>query len=154
LAQLLNGFAFKALPMRDYTVHQTITLNAPPETVWEALTNPEQTRKYFFGCKVFSDWKAGSSIIFKGRMFWIIPITMKGKIIKATPGKLLKYTLSNGRGKSTSTVTDTLTEEDGKTILAISDNVGKGDGAEKRYHRSVKGWHKVLGGLKRLIDGY
>ncbi len=139
--------------MKDYTVHQTLTLNASPETVWDALTNPEQTRKYFFGCKVFSDWKAGSSITFKGRMFWIIPIEMKGKIIAATPGKLLKYTLSNSKGKSTSTVTDTITQKDDKTILEISDNVGDGDGAEKRYHRSVKGWRKVLSGLQKLVNG-
>jgi len=119
----------KAVTMKDYTVHQTLILNAPPETVWDALTNPEQTRKYFFGCRVFSDWKAGSSITFKGRMFWIITIKMTGKIIKATPGKLLKYTLSNGKGKSTSTVTDTIVEKDGKTILTISDNVGDGEGA-------------------------
>jgi len=141
--------------MKDYTVHQTITLNAEPATVWDALTNPEKTKEYFFNCRVLSDWKAGSPITFKGRMFWIIPIEMKGKIIKAQPGKLLKYSLKNGKGAdaTTSTVTDELTYENGKTTLSISDNVGDGEGAEKRYHRSVKGWHKVLKGLKELVDG-
>ena len=78
---------------------------------------------------------------------------MKGEIIKATPGKLLKYTLKNGKGKSatTSTVTDELTYIDGKTTLSVTDDVGSGEGAEKRYHKSVKGWDKVLSGLKKLI---
>ncbi len=140
--------------MKEYVVNQTVVLNADALTVWDALTNPQKTSKYFFGCKVFSDWKEGSSITFKGRMFWIIPIEMRGKIIKAVPGRLLKYNLKNGKeGKNgTSTVTDTLTFKDGKTTLTIMDDVGSGAGAEKRYHRSVKGWHKVLKGLKELIN--
>jgi uncharacterized protein YndB with AHSA1/START domain len=99
--------------MKDYIVKKTITINAPAQIVWDALTDPEKTKEYFFNCRVLSDWKAGSHIVFKERMFWIIPIEMKGTIKKITPGKLLQYTLSN-KGKSTSTVTDELTETDGK----------------------------------------
>ena len=140
--------------MKTYEVHQTVELNANAMTVWDALTNPEKTKEYFFGCRVFSDWKPGSSITFKGRMFWIIPIEMHGKIIEAQPGKLLKYELKNGKGinASTSLVTDKLSTKNGKTTLTITDNVGVGEGAEKRYHRSVKGWNKVLSGLKKFIN--
>jgi len=139
--------------VKSYVVHQQVVLNAEPETVWDALTNPEKTKEYFFNCRVLSDWEAGGSITFKGRMFWIIPIEMKGKIVKAEPGKLLKYTLKNGKGESASnsTVTDELSYKDGKTTLAITDDVGSGEGAEKRYHRSVKGWTKVLSGLKSYL---
>ena len=136
--------------MKKYEVHQQLTLNADPMTVWDALTNPEKTKKYFFGCRVFSDWKPGSPITFKGRMFWIIPIKIRGKIIEAKPGKVLKYELHNKAG-STSIVTDRLTTENGKTTLSIHDDVGMGEGAEKRYHRSVKGWHKILAGLKEFL---
>jgi uncharacterized protein YndB with AHSA1/START domain len=137
--------------MKDYIVKKTITINTPAQIVWDALTNPEKTKEYFFNCRVLSDWKAGSPIVFKGRMFWIIPIEMKGTIKKITSGKLLQYTLSN-RGKSTSIVTDELTETDGKTTLHITDDVGQGEGAEKRYHKSVKGWDKILKGLKDLVE--
>ena len=140
--------------MADYTVHQSVVLNAEPSAVWDALTNPEKTRKYFFNCKVISNWKTGSSITFKGRMFFIFPFEMHGKIIKAEPGKLLKYSLTNGKGASasTSTVTDELTYKNGKTTLSITDDVGDGEGAAKRYHRSVKGWNKILDGLKKFIN--
>ena len=140
--------------MADYTVHQSVVLNAEPSAVWEALTNPEKTKKYFFNCRVISNWKTGSPITFKGRMFFIFPFEMHGKIIKAIPGKLLKYTLKNGKGDTatTSTVTDELTYKGGRTKLSITDNVGAGEGAEKRYHRSVKGWNKILRGLKDLFD--
>jgi hypothetical protein len=39
-----------------------------------------------------------------------------------------------------------------KTILSITDDVGQGEGAEKRYSRSLKGWDKVLKGLKELVE--
>lgn len=137
--------------MSDYVVKKTIHLNAPASAVWEALTDPEQTKNYFFHCRVFSDWKVGSSITFKGKIFWIFPIEMHGKIEKITPGKLLQYTLSSKDGSS-STVTDELTEKDGKTTMHITDDVGQGEGAAKRYHRSVKGWDKILKGLKAHLS--
>ncbi len=141
--------------MKSYVVSQTTTINADPALVWDALTNPDSTKQYFFNCRVISDWKVGSPITFKGWMFWVIPITMKGEIVKVIPNKLLKYTLKNGKGASatTSTVTDELTLVDGKTKVHITDDVGEGEGAEKRYHRSVKGWHKILKGLKEFVEG-
>ncbi len=140
--------------MKDYIVKKHIIINAPAETVWDALTNPEKTKEYFFHCRVISDWKAGSPITFKGRMFFIIPIKMKGVIKKIEPGKLLQYTLSNkSDGKaSTSTVTDKLKFANWHTTLNITDDVGQGEDAEKRYKKSVKGLDKVLKGLKEFVE--
>ncbi len=139
--------------MKQYIVKKHIEITAPAEAVWDALTNPEKTKQYFFHCRVISNWKPGSPITFKGRMFWIIPIEMKGEIRKIEPGKLLQYTLSNkGDNETTSTVTDELKFAGGVTIVYITDNVGQGEGAEKRYKRSVKGWDKILKGLKEFVE--
>lgn len=128
-------------------------MKADPAQVWDALTNPEKTKEYFFNAEVLSDWKEGSKITFKGHMFWIIPFEMTGKILSIKAQKMLKYTLSNSDdSKSFSTVTDTLTYADGVTTLSVTDDVGDGEGAEERYHKSVKGWHKVLKGLKELVE--
>jgi len=79
---------------------------------------------------------------------------MNGTILEIEPEKLLKYNLINSDGNhpSTSTVTDQLTYENGVTRLSISDDVGQGEGAEERYERSVKGWDKVLSGLKEFVE--
>jgi len=139
--------------MKDHIVKKEITIKAEPSVVWDALTNPEKTKKYFFNCEVFSDWKEGSSITFKGRMFLVIPIKLRGRILKAEPGKLLQYTLKNSGDKSaSSTVTDKLTYQNGKTTLSVTDDVGEGGDAEGRYKKSVKGWEKVLKGLKEMIE--
>src|ERR1700712_4898915 len=136
--------------MSTFIVNKSIRLNARPAEVWDALTNPEKTKKYFFHCRVLSDWKPGSPITFKGRIFLIKKIEMQGQILAVDRGRLLKYSLNNeSDGKqSSSVVTDTLVEEDGQTLLTISDDVGDGPGAQERYDRSVKGWDNVLNGLK------
>ena len=140
--------------MKEFIVKKEIIINATPAEVWIALTNPEKTKKYFFNCGVYSDWKQGSPIIFRGTVFLIKKIEMKGEILKIEPEKLLQYTLKNGSdaGGSSSLVTDELTYENGFTTLSISDNVGKGEDAEKRYKRSEQGWDKVLKGLKELVE--
>lgn len=142
--------------MKEYIVKKKIIINAQPSQVWDALTNPEKTKKYFFNCEVHSKWKAGSTIIFKGKIFLIKKIEMKGKILKIEPEKLLQYTLKNGSDKkkpaSVSTVTDELIFKKGKTTLSIIDDVGQGEGAEERFTKSKKGWDKVLKGLKELVE--
>jgi uncharacterized protein YndB with AHSA1/START domain len=138
--------------MKEYIVKKHIDIKAPVADVWEALTDPEKTKEYFFNCRVISTWKPGSAITFKGRMFWIIPIELKGTIDKIEERKLLQYTLVNKDGKSKSIVTDKLTPAKDHTILTITDDVGQGEGADKRYKRSVKGWDKILKGLKDFCE--
>ena len=138
--------------MKEFIVRKEIHLNAKPEQVWDALTNPEKTKHYFFNAKVYSDWKTGSSITFKGKFFFIIKFAMQGTILAIEPLKLLKYNLKNSKSHSTSTVTDKLSYKNGITTLSITDDVGQGEGAEKRYERSMKGWDKILSGLKKLVE--
>lgn len=138
--------------MEKFIVQQSVKIKAQPAQVWDALTNPDKTKKYFFHCKVLSDWKKGSPITFKGKLFYLIPIKMTGKIEAIEQNRLLKYTLSNGKSNTHSTVTDELSYNNGITTLSISDDVGQGEGAEKRYKKSVKGWQKVLTGLKEIVE--
>ena len=143
--------------MKNFIVKKKVDIKAEPAEVWDALTNPEKTKKYFFNCEVFSDWKEGSSITFKGTILLVKKIEMNGKILKIQPEKLLQYSLTNEDSKdssSSSTVTDELTYQNGVTTLSITDDVGQGDGAEERYKKSEKGWDKVLKGLKELVEDH
>ncbi len=138
----------------QYIVNKSIRIHATPAEVWDALTNPEKTKRYFFHCKVFSDWKIGSPIRFVGRLFLVKKISMQGTILQAEPGKVLQYTVRNESddGNTYSTVTDRIRFENGETVLSVSDNVGAGEGAVTRYQRSEKGWDKVLKGLKAVVE--
>ncbi|GAB4017458.1 SRPBCC family protein [Spirosoma koreense] len=144
--------------MDEFVVRKKISLDVEPAVVWNALTNPALTKKYFFNCEVFSDWEIGSTILFTGRIFLIKKIEMKGIILDIEPARLLKYTLTNGDDADDpdagfSTVTDELTYENGQTILSITDDVGSGEGAKERYERSVEGWDNILKGLKEVVEG-
>jgi uncharacterized protein YndB with AHSA1/START domain len=142
--------------MSEYIVKKKVTIKAEPSVVWDALTNPEKTKEYFFNCEVHSDWKEGSPITFKGKMFLVKEIELKGEIVKIEPEKLLQYSLKNRESNDSSSgysiVTDQLTYENGETTLSITDDVGDGAGAEKRFKKSEKGWDKVLTGLKELVE--
>src|SRR3954465_8908652 len=114
----------------QFVVRKSVRLNAEPAQVWDAITNPEKTKKYFFKCEVHSDWKQGSPIVWKGRIFLIKKIELKGTIVRIQPGRLLRYTLNNEQDKtnpkSISTVTEEITFQNDVTTLSISDDVGTG----------------------------
>lgn len=41
-------------------------INAPVSKVWDALTNPEVVKEYFFDTNLITDWKEGEPIRFTG----------------------------------------------------------------------------------------
>jgi len=143
-------------------IKNTIVINAPANKVWDALTNPEQTKKYMFGCETVSDWQPGSPLIWKmlyeGKDF----IAVKGNIVIIEPGKRLEYTVIDPNGsiedipENYLTVTYELKEEDGRTTL----NVTQGDystvaDGEKRYKDSYnngEGWNPILVQIKDLVE--
>lgn len=51
---------------QDITLTKSIRIIASTAKVWEALTNPERIKQYFFGTECINDWKKGSPILYKG----------------------------------------------------------------------------------------
>jgi uncharacterized protein YndB with AHSA1/START domain len=52
--------------MRDTVAKSSIMIDAPAAQVWVALVNPAAIKQYMFGTNVISDWKKGSSILWRG----------------------------------------------------------------------------------------
>ena len=51
--------------MTDKPVHiEQIFINATPEQVWDAITDPEYTRQFFFNGRVSSDFTPGASLTY------------------------------------------------------------------------------------------
>jgi uncharacterized protein YndB with AHSA1/START domain len=68
----------------------TIAIDSPRVRVWKALVTPADIRQYMFGTDVVSDWKVGSSIVWKGE--WQgSPFEDKGVILQSDPGRVLRY---------------------------------------------------------------
>jgi uncharacterized protein YndB with AHSA1/START domain len=139
----------------NLTAKATITINAPAAKVWEALTNSGILKQFFFGADIVSDWKVGSSIIYKGE--WEgKPYQDKGTILKFEPEKLLVAThwspLSGvpDSPENYHTVTYELAEKKGGTEVTITQD---NNASEEEQRHSDQFWKTLLEGLKKLLEG-
>ena len=147
---------------KQLIISNSITINAPASKVWNALTNPEETKKYMFGCEAVSDWKIGSPLLWKGNYEGQEMIFVKGNIVSIEPGKLLAYTTIDPNSpiedspENYLTVTYKLAEQNGQTIFTVTqgDYAKVADG-EKRYNDSYnggEGWNPILVEIKKLVE--
>jgi uncharacterized protein YndB with AHSA1/START domain len=143
-------------------IKNSIAINAPVEKVWDMLTNPEQTKKYMFGCETVSDWKAGSPLLWKGNYEGTEMIFVKGIILEIEPNRLLRYSVIDPNAAMEDIpenylhVTYSLRAENGQTVLTVTqDGFENAADAEKRYKDSYnngEGWNPVLAEIKKLLE--
>ena len=139
---------------KKLTAKASIAIEAGADKVWDALTNPDKIKQYFFGTNAISDWKKGSSLKFTGE--WEgKKYEDKGTILDSEPGKLFRYTYWSSMGKledkpeNYATVTYELVPAGNETILNITqDNV---ETAESREH-SESNWQWILTELKKFVE--
>jgi uncharacterized protein YndB with AHSA1/START domain len=136
------------------TGRATVLIDAPAERVWEALTNPEIIKKYFFGTNTITDWKVGGPIRFTGE-FQGTRYEDKGTILSFDPCSLIRYqywsSMSGTEDKPENylTITYNLRQEGNQTRLQISqENIRD----EKAKEHSEENWRMVLANLKRVVE--
>src|SRR5476651_1566005 len=110
--------------MGNLNAKTSITVDAPADQVWKALTDAEIVKQYFFGTNVKTDWKKGSPITWSGE--WEgKTYEDHGTILDITPGKYVKYSYWSSMGgtedkpENYQNVSYDLTEKDGVTTLEI-----------------------------------
>jgi uncharacterized protein YndB with AHSA1/START domain len=137
-----------------YTAETKVSIDAPADKVWKALTTPELIAKYFFGTKVTTDWKEGSAITYEGE-YNGTQYKDKGIIKKLEPNTVFASTYWSSMGGKEDTpdnynlVTYTLEEGYNKTILNLSqDNIATD---QERQH-SLTNWNSVLAELKKVAE--
>jgi uncharacterized protein YndB with AHSA1/START domain len=133
---------------------KSITIDAPVEKVWKALTTPEMIREYLFGTETVTDWKPGSPITWKGE--WQgKKYEDKGKILAAEPGKQLRYTYwssmagKEDRPENYATVSFDLNGSNGQTQLTLTQD---GNDTEEGRRHAEQNWTIVMDGLKKLVE--
>ena len=140
----------------------SISINSTNTIVWDILTKPEQTKKYMFGCETVSDWKKGSSLLWKGSYEGKEMVFVKGNIVDIEPGKILVYTVIDpnstmeDKPENYLTVTYKLSDENGQTVLTVTQgDYSKVADGEKRYKESYnngEGWNPILVEIKKLAE--
>jgi uncharacterized protein YndB with AHSA1/START domain len=127
-------------------------IKTTPEKLWDALTNPEFTRQYWFGIAVTSDWKVGSPMTYlkDGKP------QVDGRILIADRPKLLSYTFRETSGEASkeppTRVTLELEPEQGTETVRLT--VTHTDFVADSKHRPSisQGWPAVLSGLKSVLE--
>jgi uncharacterized protein YndB with AHSA1/START domain len=152
----------KNAPMnKPLIIKNDILIHAPAEIVWDVLTSPEHTPKYMFGCQALSDWRQGSSLVWKGVFDGKELIAVKGDVLRIERPFLLEYSVFDPNSnypdvpENYTSVIYKLRAEDGGTRLTVT----QGDFAtvidgEKRYQDSIAGggWASILDQIKQVAE--
>ena len=132
----------------------SITVDAPPEKVWDALVTPAAIKQYMFGTNVSSDWKEGSPITWKGE--WQgKAYEDKGVIRQFKPNQALQYTHFSplaglpDKPENYHTVSIQLAPDGNHTRVSLTQDNNPTE--ESRSH-SEKNWKMMLDGLKKFVE--
>jgi len=130
------------------------TIAAPPEKVWEALTDPSLIKEYFLGTNVTTSWRVGEPITYSGE-YNGTAYEDKGIVLAFDPPKLLKtthYSPASGLPDvpgNHHTVEYDVAYADGGTIVTITQ--GNNSSAEE-VAQSTETWGLVLRNLKEFLE--
>ncbi len=143
-------------------IKNSITINAPASKVWNALVSPEQTKKYMFGCEAISEWKKGSSLLWKGQHEGKEMVFVKGSVADIQPERFLAYTVIDPNStiedipENYLTVTYELKSQNGKTDLMVTQGdystVAEGESRFKESSNNGEGWNPILVEIKKLVE--
>lgn len=132
----------------------SITVAAPREQVWKALTDPGLIKEYFLGTNVETTWRVGDPITYSGE-YNGKAYEDKGTILAFEPLQLLKtthYSPSSGLPDSPGnyhTVEYSLADADEGTSVTISQGNNK---SEEEVEHSAATWRVVLQNLKEFLE--
>jgi uncharacterized protein YndB with AHSA1/START domain len=132
----------------------SVFVRATPEQLWDAITKPEFTSKYFYGSVIESTWEPGSPYL-----GWSSDRSMQyvdGEVIEASPPTRLVTTWRALYDPETaaepfSRVTWEIEPAgDGVTKLTVVHD--ELEAAPKTAENVAGGWSYVLSGLKTLLE--
>lgn len=125
-------------------------IRATPERVWQGLTDPSFTERYWYGTRLESDWRAGSPIVFhkpQGE-----PDT--GTVLVADRPRKLSFSWHIAWGEMSqepdSRVTFTIEPDgDGTKLTLVHDQFIENSKAAEALKN---GWKGILAGLKKTLE--
>jgi uncharacterized protein YndB with AHSA1/START domain len=140
--------------MANHTATVDVDISAAPAQVWEALTDPNVIRKYFFGAEVDSTWEPGTPITWSGE-YDGQSYQDKGEVLECVPGQRLRMThfspLSGQEDKPENYhhLTYEITDHGDHTHLSLKQDNNADEAARDA---SQKNWVFVLNGLKECVE--
>jgi uncharacterized protein YndB with AHSA1/START domain/DNA-binding MarR family transcriptional regulator len=138
---------------RPKLVYQLI-IKAPQERVWEAITTPEFTARYYYGCALKSDLKVGSAFTYMAPD-GSAPL-IEGEVVESDPPRRLSHTYRSLWGPLAGDAPTKVTWEleaaqNGVTTLTVVHD--DFDGETATYKGLAEGGYTwILSNLKTLLE--
>jgi uncharacterized protein YndB with AHSA1/START domain len=132
----------------------TVTIDASPERVWAALTDPAIIKQYMFGSDVTSDWQVGSTITYAGE-YEGKKYEDHGEILEIRPPEVLRTTHFSPLGgkpdvpENYHEITYTLSDENGTTNVRLTQD---NNGSEEEREHSAANWQQMLESLRSVVE--
>jgi uncharacterized protein YndB with AHSA1/START domain len=131
---------------------QVVYIRTTPQKLWEAITRPELTRKYFHHTDFTSDLRVGSSVEY------LLPekdgkreAAIRGTILEVEPPRRLVHTFSFPSHQDEPTRVTYQLEPMGEVVKLTLTHEGF-DGETKTYKGITQGWAPILDSLKSLME--
>lgn len=135
-------------PMHVYEIY----IRATPERIWQALTDSELVKRYYFGSVIESDFKPGSPIVYSqadgGRT------DIEGEILESDPPRRLVHTFA---ARWDAFVNDPptrvaweITPMGESCLLSVTHDRFTEENAT--FASTKGGWPIILSGLKTLLE--
>lgn len=136
------------------TAQASITTTAPVAKVWDALINPSIIKQYMFGTNAVSDWKKGSSVVYRGE--WEgKPYEDKGVIVEIEPEKRIvmdyysSFSADTAAADNHRLIAYALESNENTTTLTVTqDNNPSAEAAAE----STQNWEYILGEMKKILE--
>jgi uncharacterized protein YndB with AHSA1/START domain len=126
-------------------------IETTPEKLWQALTDGDFTERYWFGARLRSDWKVGSS-------FEMVrsngTVSDAGKVVECDPPRRLAYTfinLSDTYKNEFPALATFVLEPYGRLVKLTLTHEGFSEGS-KFLNGVSKGWPAILSSLKSILE--
>jgi uncharacterized protein YndB with AHSA1/START domain len=121
------------------------------EKLWQALTDGDFTERYWFGMRLRSDWKPGSTFeMVRGDG----GVSDAGKVVECDPPRRLAYTFVNLSDEYKDDVPALATftlQPFGKLVKLTLTHEGFAEGS--KFFKGVSGgWPAILSNLKSLLE--
>lgn len=137
-----------------YEKSANILIDAPPATVWEALTSPPLIERYFFGTKLMTDWRIGAPMIFRGE-YQGQRYEDRGTVLAFEPPTCLSYSYWSSFSGTEDlpgarlVIRYRLDDENGRVKITVTTS---NCATQEQAQHAARNWDIVLRGLKTLVE--